>query len=96
MRLQLVRMHNKVSEQPELDLRQMDVVAAPRYAPVGQIDLNFAEVDDGAVIIRCAQTAPQHGANPRGEFRDAERLGQIVVRASIERLHLVGFADSRR
>ena len=52
---------------------------------------------DDRFARRCRRVdPPQRDANPREQFLGAERLGDVVVGAGIERPHLVVFRAARR
>ncbi len=50
--------------------------------------------EQGAIIFRCA--APEHRAHARGEFAEAERLGDVVIGAKLEPGHAIVFGGPRR
>ncbi len=70
---------------------------------VGHRDLPPLEVDDelaaGNARLRAGsgtRYVPEGNADTRKKLVDSERLRHVVVRAEIERVHLVGLAAARR
>ena len=62
----------------------------------GQVHLQVARDEDGAFgLVAHAPGVPQRRADARHEFRDAERLRQVIVGAGIERGDLVALLPAR-
>src|SRR5580693_1219996 len=61
-----------------------------------QIDLDVAELENGAESRAGIPAPARSGAHPRQQFSDAERFGQIVVRAGVQGLDLILLADPGR
>ena len=66
-----------------------------RDVPVREVDRDVAEFDDRRVVSRATHAAAEHRAQPRRQLGDAEGLGQVVVRAGVERLDLRRFLGAR-
>jgi len=54
----------------------------------GEVHQHVTEPDARQVLG--GADPPHHRPHPREQFLHAERLGDVVVRAGVERLHLVG------
>src|SRR5271154_2315942 len=61
-----------------------------------QIDFDIAELEYRAYLGPGLQAPPRSGAHAGQQFTDAERLGQIVVRACVQRLDFVLLVDASR
>jgi len=71
------------TEQVELAFGQVDSVSADVGTAPRQVDLQGSDADD-ACRGRCAGCPPQQRAQPRHQLAQLERLGQVVVRASLQ------------
>ena len=61
----------------------------------GNIDHDVADAQQRRVRA-LAPARPQRGAHARQQFRDAERLGDVIIGAEIERRDLLGLLLARR
>ena len=55
------------------------------------IDFDIAQFQERIFHFRGESRSPEDGTDPRQQFGHAERLGQITIGASVERLNLVSF-----
>ena len=83
-------------EQPVLDRRQMNRCAALLNGAQTQVDAHVAEFEYRAGRGARLLAAAGRRANPGQQLAYPERLGQIIVRAGIQRFDLVLLPDARR
>src|ERR1044072_4444935 len=69
--------------------------AIPFDASRGQIDLDWPDREDLTAVAR-SNRAPHRDPQTCKQFADAERLGEIVVGAGVERSDLVSLVRARR
>ena len=84
-------------EQAVLERRQLHGLAAHRHLVAVAVDAKFAAVEHALGRFADRAVAVAHGdADARQQLARAERLGQVVVGARVERPHLVAFLVARR
>ena len=88
-------MRDQQRQQPELDRGQVHR-RPPRAPRGGRGRPHVAEVDTGSSVCRGATLRAAARAHARQQLADAERLGQVVVGAGVERRDLVVLAAARR
>ena len=73
------------AQEPELDRRQVHVLAAAAYEARGEVDLQPVELDHWlvAVALGSAERRPQAGH----QFAWSERLSHIIVCAGVQGVH---------
>ena len=74
-------------------MREVERAAVARRASRNRIVLDAAIGDRGRTLARLT---PSKGAQARLEFRNAERLAQVVVGTGVEAGDRIGFGDARR
>ena len=93
----LARVLDHRGEQPVLDRRQVDLLPADEDPALARVDLEVADGKDGlARLADGALGVPEGHAKPGEQLADAERLGDVVVGAGVERRDLVGLLAARR
>jgi len=83
----------------EIDVLAVDAHAPPRRIDVQSVNLERALTGSGGFRFRLKLRSPrpsQQRAGTRNELANAERLGEIVIRAALEPEHLVAFFAPRR
>jgi hypothetical protein len=81
----------------ELERGELHLLAVDAHLAFGRVDREPGVFDRvGRGWRRDAFDAPQDRLDPDGQLSQAERLGQVVVRAHREPGHLVGFLGPRR
>ncbi len=83
----------KCFEQRPFATGKLNRARAVHHGPGGEIDAQVADLDER---IRVAAVSPRHRIQPRGEFRQIERLDHVVVGAGIEARDAVGDLVERR
>src|SRR5262249_43124708 len=78
----------KALEHPIFDGRQMDVARSAAGRSPFEIELKIAGAKYRRVL-RAPRVAPERGAHAREQLRCTKRLGDVVVRASIQRCNLL-------
>ena len=97
MREHPARVLGERQEQPVLGRREVHRFAAHRHHPPGPVDREFAGGEDRLLRAgRAAGRVAQRHAHARQQFRHAERLGEVVVGAGVERVDLVALLSARR
>src|SRR5262245_10484878 len=87
------RMHHQVSQEAEFSRAEMNWVARTRHPMRRGIELNIGVLQ--YVLAGMGLRASHDGTQPSHQFAGAERLDDIVVRATIEAAHPVGFFAAR-
>ena len=82
-------MGHQQPQQVILARRQLHILFAHRDQAAHQIDRQIAAAEDRLLAVRL-QAVAQRGANAGRQFLHAERLGDIIIGAQIERRHLAG------
>src|SRR4051794_13094398 len=77
----------ELEQEPELDGRQVYLVAFDRHHVSRLVDLDRANLDQ--VSDWRTPDAAQHDTDPREQLARSEWLGQVVLRPGVERGHLV-------
>ena len=81
-------------EQPKLDRREVDRLAVDDHLVARVIDPDRADLDRGIIGLVCwPRDAAQRDTDPREQLARAERLGQVVIGAGVERGDLVVLRD---
>lgn len=80
----------------ELLLRQPDLLALEAHPSVRHVDGQRPGLDHRLGRLVLLPAAAQGGAQPGGQLGDAEGLGDVVVGATVQRLHLLGLAGADR
>ena len=78
----LARVLDHRGEEPVLDRREVDLLAADEDPALARVDLEVAHGKDGlARLTDGALGVPERHAEPGEQLADAERLGDVVVGA---------------
>ncbi len=94
VRQQPPRPRHQRRQQAVLDRREMDLHARPPDGVGGEVELDLAGAQDRLVAV--GPRAAQHRMQARDELARAERLRHVVVRAGLERAHLLLLLADRR
>src|SRR5579884_1940 len=84
------RVRHELVEQLVLGGTELDVSAVGYDTPLSKIDREIAQIENRLELLRGRNPrAPQDGFDPSQQLLNAERLGEVVVCAELEALHLV-------
>src|SRR5687767_6230364 len=83
-----VRVAHKGGQERVLGPREVEVSTVERYAAMLDVDSQPACAKDRHVGAGM-QGASERDADAREQLLNTERLGEVVIRAQVERLHLV-------
>ena len=92
-----VRIARQILQKVEFLARQPYLVAAGDHAARREVDFQIVQVQRLLACFRRQRRAPQSSANARQQFLHAERLGDVIVGAGVQRSDLIFFqvADQR-
>ena len=93
LRPHLPRVSHEVFENRELTARQLDVSVAAGHPARARVEAEVTRRQHGRAL---GGTAAYEGSDARDQHGERERLGDVVVSASLERLDLVLVAISGR
>src|ERR1700688_3731657 len=88
-------MAHQRSQQPILDRREMNRRSVARDTPLRQINRDRAKPYQRRLLMPATITPSELRTNSREQLRHTERLGEIVVRARIQRCNLGIFVGPR-
>jgi hypothetical protein len=87
-------MTDQDAQQLEFDRSQVDLLAVAAHDVRCEIDLEAVQRHAGLVVA--AMSSPQGRMQACDQLARSERLGQLAVRAGVERAHLVLLVADRR